>query len=90
MNESDCIDCGRNEAVTDESVERMKLRIAQSSDFHKVSQAVYEQRIQACRACPNYAARICGQCGCVMEIMAMLANTRCLRGNPAWNIQSYS
>jgi hypothetical protein len=78
IDDENCKGCGDSKPVTEEAIQRMIDRIEGSPLFLRVNDATYEQRLEACRACPGYVGKECTMCGCIMEIMAKLQNTRCL------------
>lgn len=40
---------------------------------------VAEERLEICKSCPHYYARIskCNQCGCIVDYKAMIMSSKC-------------
>ncbi len=50
----------------------------------KVDQAVYEKRLDQCRACDDLISGMCRICGCYVEMRAIMKKNACPRVHPKW------
>ena len=55
----------------------IKEKIEKLSPEERVSNDVYEKRLQACKACDELISGMCLKCGCYVEFRAAFKNKRC-------------
>jgi hypothetical protein len=50
-----------------------------NKNLGRVSEAAYEERMEICKACPNYISLThqCTKCGCIMNAKTKLPNAVC-------------
>ena len=82
-----CRGCRDEYRVTEDSIRKMLATpMFQPDSGHCVPDAVYEERLRQCRACPKLVGgHTCSLCGCIVDIAAKLKNKRCPQpGGEGW------
>ena len=64
--------------------ESLRNYIRRLDEELKVSEAVYDGRLEKCRACENLTEGLCRICGCYVELRAVMKKNRCPKVAPAW------
>ncbi len=54
------------------------------SDEDRVSEKVYEERLDICTSCDNLISATCMKCGCYVEIRALAKNNHCPLKKNKW------
>ncbi|AIQ64837.1 hypothetical protein PSTEL_18680 [Paenibacillus stellifer] len=86
---SSCKACRDEYRVTDEQIARI-LAAPMFASEHCVPEQVYQERLEACRACPKLEGGItCRVCGCIIPVVAKLKERSCpLPGGSRWQAQA--
>ncbi|MDT8717693.1 hypothetical protein IAI10_13570 [Clostridium sp. 19966] len=73
-----CKGCSASVRIVSEDIKKMIDEIVTSNSFDLVSQNIYNDRIVQCSSCTylDYDTT-CRQCGCIVQIRALLANKDC-------------
>lgn len=72
-----CKKCLLFEAGEVNSYETVKDYLANLSQDLKVSDDVYEKRLEICKSCENLISGMCLKCGCYVELRAALRDKKC-------------
>lgn len=73
-----CKSCGDEYRVTEEQIARVLAAPMFSSPERCVPDAVYEERLRLCLACPRLqGGHTCGVCGCIVRVAAKLKARSC-------------
>jgi hypothetical protein len=73
-----CKGCSRSVRVASEEISNMVKEIVDSGNFNLVTEEVYEERLQQCNDCKYLQYETtCIQCGCIVQIRALLADKDC-------------
>ena len=86
MQESECKGCGASVRLKAGEIERILADYLRENPSPLVSDEVYDDRLKRCRACDRLQYETtCSHCGCLVQVMARLANRHCpAPGAPAW------
>lgn len=81
-----CKGCDPAFRTTEEAIDRMLAAPMFGSAEHAVSDEVYANRLDLCRACPKLSGgETCTVCGCYVRVAAKLKAKRCpLPGEAKW------
>ncbi len=74
---NDCKRCLLFESAEGDMLALIKEKIEKLSPEERVSNDVYEKRLQACRACDELISGMCLKCGCYVEFRAAFKNKNC-------------
>ncbi|WP_309119675.1 DUF6171 family protein [Paenibacillus sp.] len=83
----DCKGCRSDFRVTEERVDKiLSSPMFRPGSAYCVPDAVYEERLARCRACPKLIdGHTCVVCGCLVRITAKLKEKRCpMPGGAKW------
>ncbi|MCX7049521.1 MAG: DUF6171 family protein [Candidatus Sumerlaeota bacterium] len=82
-----CKGCSASVRLRREDVDRIVSDYLRNHpDEALVADTVYDERLSHCRVCSDLEyGTTCRHCGCIVQLMARLANKRCPRpAVPAW------
>lgn len=85
MNENECRICLIRDMAEKQDIYAyvLKTRAMLPAD-EKAEDAVYEERLTACRNCSSLLAGTCQKCGCYVEIRAASLRNHCPKGARIW------
>ena len=66
----ECKRCLLRESAENDTYENIRTRIDKLPDNEKADDALYQQRLDACRDCDHLISGICMKCGCYVEFRA--------------------
>lgn len=72
-----CRKCLLYAETREEFFQRLDTYIKNLSEDDRVSQEVYENRLEFCSHCPRLMGGMCSLCGCYVELRAALRVRRC-------------
>lgn len=79
-----CLRCLLSQAGEADLAQAIRERIAAMPPEERAPQALYEQRLTACRACPSLNAGTCTKCGCYVELRAARLASVCPHEEKRW------
>lgn len=73
-----CKRCAAKTALTAEQINKMVAQVTSMRGIRLADRAEYERRMAVCRGCESFfEGATCLMCGCVMQVRARLADSRC-------------
>lgn len=76
-NQRFCKRCLTLEAGQQGIFENIQSYLQRLSEENKVPDAVYQRRLETCKACPWLLSGMCRQCGCYVELRAAVKARKC-------------
>ena len=73
----ECKRCLLRESAENDTYENIRTRIDKLLDNEKADDALYQQRLDACRDCDHLISGICMKCGCYVEFRAAYKRMKC-------------
>ena len=73
----ECKKCLLLESAEGDMLNLIKEKISKLSPEEKVSQDVYESRLNYCKSCDNLISGMCLKCGCYVEFRAAFKKQNC-------------
>lgn len=73
----ECKRCLLRESAENDTYENIRTRIDKLPDNEKADDALYQQRLDACRDCDHLISGICMKCGCYVEFRAAYKRMKC-------------
>ena len=73
----ECKRCLLRESAENDTYENIRTRIDKLPDNEKADDALYQQRLDACRDCDHLISGICMKCGCYVEFRAAFKSMKC-------------
>ena len=73
----ECKRCLLRESAENDTYENIRTRIDKLPDNEKADDALYQQRLDACRDCDHLISGICMKCGCYAEFRAAYKRMKC-------------
>jgi hypothetical protein len=81
----DCPGCGITVRLSKGELERLVEEYFQGEVPELASEALAEERLEACGACPDLRfGSTCRHCGCLVEVRARLSGYSCPAPLPRW------
>ena len=77
MANTECKRCLLLESAEGAMLESIKERVEKLSPEERVSQELYEERLDQCKLCDNLISGMCLKCGCYVEFRAAFKDKRC-------------
>lgn len=77
MANTECKRCLLLESAEGAMLESIKERVEKLSPEERVSQELYEERLNQCKLCDNLISGMCLKCGCYVEFRAAFKDKRC-------------
>lgn len=77
MSVKECRRCLLREAAQADTLRDIQDRIGQLRQEEKADDALYRQRLEACKACDHLIAGVCMKCGCYVEFRAAFVKMKC-------------
>jgi len=78
MNDPQCKGCSASVRLSPEEIKKLFGETMRVKDIKVVSEEEYQRRLAICKACPSLQySTTCSHCGCIVEIRAKLAASRC-------------
>lgn len=83
-----CKGCSASVWMPSEDIKKLVDEILNSNEFDLVSEAVYKSRLDQCHNCKHLDyATTCMQCGCIVQVRALLRDKDCPNpGKSKWQI----
>ena len=73
-----CRQCLLRDTLDEAAYRRTVTRVYEAMNPRvRVTDAQYEERLAACRACEHLQSGTCMRCGCMVEMRAMRKDTHC-------------
>ncbi len=73
----ECKRCLLRESAENDTYENIRTRIDKLPDAEKADDALYQQRLDACKDCDHLISGICMKCGCYVEFRAAYRRMKC-------------
>ena len=73
----ECKRCLLREAAENDTFEAIREKIDALSHTEKADDALYQQRLDACRECEFLLSGVCMKCGCYVEFRAAFQKMKC-------------
>lgn len=73
----ECKRCLLREAAEEDTWRAVRERISMIPDGERADEALYRERLDACRKCDRLLSGVCMKCGCYVEFRAAYRRMKC-------------
>ncbi len=79
-----CRKCLLQDTPDDQYFQELAAQVDAMDPEFRVEEEIYQERLAACRSCPNLFAGMCRVCGCYVEWRAAFRVKACPDVHPRW------
>lgn len=72
-----CPKCLLEDLKVEELLITVQAYVRQLDPKEKATEAIYQERLAQCKACPHLYSGMCGKCGCYVQLRAAKALQKC-------------